>query len=318
MVWFKAAVVAIALLFLPLCLYAQTVAVSIGQAAVTSDSLGGHAPQILSARVAILPGIVVEAEWSSQSRFFEQIDSGPSRVLMLNNQFGEYGRSIRTGEEFRESVAVNVLGRRRAGRVSMLGGAGVVQVRTQTRQTSRWAGCTGPWVPHCFSGNYDVTANDERTVPQFVGGVDFGVNSWLQLYGSGQIIAGRNAFEPSLVGGARLVLPRELPAQARVWVTLADGTERRGTLIEATDDRLTLRAADREDRLSRSQVRFVETTDSLVDGVLYGIAVATAAAWATGVLDADRGVPAFMVAGVGIGGLIDSLVSGRRVLRLWP
>lgn len=298
---------------------AQTVSVGVGGLAVGGESRE-HAPLVASARVAIVPRVVVETEWQSRTRFYEFFDSGRVGLATLNGQLGEYGHTTRSWEIDRQSIAVNFLVRSRGSRVAGFGGVGVTAVRSTDRHTGTWTGCTGPWIAHCSSGNYDRSYSRTHVAPQWLGGLDVDVSRRLQVYAGGRLTASTNAavFEAGVTGGLRLVLLPGRQDGPRVWATLLDGTERTGTLVSALPDSITLRTAV-EDLVvvPTASIRLMEKPDSTLDGAMWGLLFGALAGW--GLSDGQkmsvRSVPGLTLAGVGIGIVIDELIVGRKVVK---
>ncbi len=297
---------------------AQTVSVGVGGVALGGESRE-HAPLVTLARVAILPRVVVETEWLSRTRFQDFFDSGRVGLATLNGQLGEYGHTTRSWEILRESIAVNVLVRSRTSRVAGFGGVGVTAVRSTDRQIGTWTGCTGPWIAHCSSGNYDRSYSRTGVAPQYLGGLDVDVSRRFQVYAGGRLTASSNAaaFEAGVTGGLRLVLLPGRQDGPKVWATLTDGTERTGTLVSSLPESITLRTAVENLVVPTASIRLMEKPDSTLEGAMWGLLFGALAGW--GLSDGDkmstRSVPGLALAGVGIGIVIDDLIEGRRVIR---
>jgi hypothetical protein len=303
----------IALLFMAEAGAAQGLSVGLGGSAMSSSAYMEHEPLTASVRFG-LSQLIVEVEWMSQTQAGEFFDSGQSRVLPLNGQFGEYGRTTRRFDYTREAAGASLLLRSRLDRITGWGGAGVAVVRSTAHDQGTWTGCTGPWVAHCTTGNHDRTSEQIDAVPQVVGGVDVNLTRWIQIYGGGRAAMLAGGFDAGLSGGVRVSVVPERGGR-RVWVTLADGSERSGRLLRRSDQAITLREPAGDATLSLSSVRLLEKSDSILNGALWGMVFGTLAGWEVKSQGSGgRGMAGAMIAGIGIGMAIDELIPGRQVI----
>ena len=293
---------------------AQGLSVAIGKSTLDRDSPRAHEPLTASVRFG-MSQLAVEFEWMSRTYSEQFIDSGPSRVLSLNGQLGEYGRTTRQSNYTREAAAAILLLRSQPNRVTGWGGVGVAAVRSSARHQSTWTGCSGPWVPHCTTGNYDYTNERTEMVPQVVGGADFRITRWVDVFSAGRAAMVDGGFDAGIAGGVRMSIVPERRDGPRAWATLADGRELTGRLVSRSDDAVTLRQPGGDIVLPASNVRLLEKSDSIVEGAIWGLAFGTLAGWEIRSQGSHRGLAGAMLAGAGIGMAIDELIVGRRVLK---
>ena len=295
---------------------AQSIAVGIGKSALASDDpYRAFEPLTASVRFG-LSRFAIDVDWMSREIATELIDSGPSRMLPLNGQLGEYGRTITRSEHTRASAGVNLLLTSRADRVVGWGGAGLALVRSTTHRQGTRTGCTGPWVPHCISGNFDRIDEGTENAPQVVGGVDFRITRWVEAFAGGRASLLAGGFDAGLTGGVRLAVGPQRPDRPRAWATMADGTEQTGRLVSRSADAVTLQQRDREIVLPASNVRLLEKSDSVVNGALWGLVFGALAGWEVGSQGSGgRGMAGAMLAGFGIGMAIDELIPGRQLVK---
>ena len=313
------------------------VSVGIGMASTGGELGAPTTPFVAAARTILTPHLIAEVEWTSRALYSSFFDSGPSRPATLNDQVGEYGQYTTRREEIAPShVGVNILGRTTVGRVSPFAGIGVARFRRTYRQIDTWIGCTGPWVPHCLTGNTDRSWETSGIGLQWLGGIDLDLNRWIQVYGNGRMSRNAGQYEASLLGGVRVALLPERPALRRVsgesapsvtqvsmagvrtgqkvWVTTTDGIERAGTLRSVSAALLTMSVESNDVTVPMPTVRYVETPDSTADGTVWGVVVGTGVGlFVAGYTDA-RALPASMLLGGGFGALVDSMRSGRRLV----
>jgi hypothetical protein len=197
-----------------------------------------------------------------------------------------------------------------------------------------WTGCTGPWVPHCQTGNYDRSAKTRDLVPQAVGGIDVNLTRWIQAYGAGRvaIIADRDGiYDAGIIAGVRIAVVPERSmrgssrdassdrggvAPGKVWVTTIDGAEHTGVLLSQSPSAVVVRVDSNDLTIPSASIRLIETPDSILSGILYGFAFGALAGFGFDAHNDSLGLLGFATAGAGFGALLDGLVEGRRLAKL--
>jgi hypothetical protein len=310
------------------------VSIGIGIASVGTERIPwDRQPFVGSIRLELSRLFVVEAEWTQPMRAQTTYDTGDIGLMTLNGQTGIYGRATSKYDYHLGMKSVAVLARSRMGRVSFLGGAGLGRFTAKEESVSTRTGCTGPWVVACYSGLHTFTYDHSGTALIVVGGIDVDVLPRVQAFVSGRI-GGSNAVEEAAIGvGVRTTLIPDPSRRGRVgkiapstpqipgvrsgdqvWIEYEDGTEARGTFLGASASEVTIRTSGTVVSTPFTAIRTVAKRDSLIEGVLWGMAAGAGAGLYLAYFDEPRTIPAGMLIGSAVGAAIDALGSKRHVV----
>lgn len=290
-------------------------------------------PFVGSIRVELSRLFVVEGEWTQPIRAHTFFDTGDIGLQTLNGQSGIYGRDTSTRDYELKMKSVAVLARSRMGRVSFLGGAGLGRFTSQVESVTTRTGCTGPWVVACQHGNEASSDDRTGTAVIVVGGIDVDVLPRVQAFMSGRIGGSMSAEEAAIAVGLRATLIPDPSRRGRtgkiaqstpeipgvrfgdqVWIEYENGTEERGTFLGASASEVTIRASGTVVSTPLAAIRTVATPDSVLKGVVVGMAAGAGVGLLVASYDEPRAIPASILIGGAVGAAIDALRSTRHVV----